>query len=507
MIFTEPVTDFATGDVTLGGTAGATTATVTGSGTTYNVAVSGMTIDGTVIAAIASGTTHDAASNPNEASASADNTVNYMLGPQNVSINQAAGQSDPTNVLPVNFTVVFERPIDLATFTPADITLGGTAPGTLAAVISEIAPNNGTTYNIAVDGMSASGSITATIQASTVQDPAGNENNASTSTDNSINYDAGTPNISETSLKVNLAPGPSSITVKFSEAVYDVLLDDSGTDDVTNPANYLLIEKGINGVTERVTCSVTPPASSDDVYIVVDQVIYDSATFTSTVEVNGGVALPLGSYVLYVCGTTSIVDLAGNPINNGLSDYTYDFRVIAAGTGTNVIPATGFTPDQITNLSIQPDWKAYSSTNMQLEIPALGIQQSIVGVPEAQGWDVSWLGNEIGYLSGTAFPTWAGNSVLTGHATNANGGKGPFAALEKLRWGDQIVIHAFGQEYVYEVRSVNRMTNPKDTSALNKHEDLPWVTLITCNGYDEKTGTYRWRTVVRAVQIRVVDEE
>jgi hypothetical protein len=33
------------------------------------------------------------------------------------------------------------------------------------------------------------------------------------------------------------------------------------------------------------------------------------------------------------------------------------------------------------------------------------------------------------------------------------------------------------------------------------------VTLISCNGYDEKTGTYRWRTVVRAVQIRVVDEE
>jgi hypothetical protein len=31
--------------------------------------------------------------------------------------------------------------------------------------------------------------------------------------------------------------------------------------------------------------------------------------------------------------------------------------------------------------------------------------------------------------------------------------------------------------------------------------------LITCNGYDEKTGTYRWRTAVRAVQISVVDEK
>ena len=40
------------GDVTLTGTAGATTAVVTGSGTTYNVAVSGMTGSGTVIASM-----------------------------------------------------------------------------------------------------------------------------------------------------------------------------------------------------------------------------------------------------------------------------------------------------------------------------------------------------------------------------------------------------------------------------------------------------------------------
>ena len=48
VVFSESVTGFASGDVTLSGTAGATTATVTGSGTTYNVAVTGMTRDGTV---------------------------------------------------------------------------------------------------------------------------------------------------------------------------------------------------------------------------------------------------------------------------------------------------------------------------------------------------------------------------------------------------------------------------------------------------------------------------
>ena len=75
VVFSEPVADFATGDVTLSGTAGATTAVVTGSGTTYNVAVSGMTSDGAVIASIAAGVAHDTAGNASTASTSTDNVV------------------------------------------------------------------------------------------------------------------------------------------------------------------------------------------------------------------------------------------------------------------------------------------------------------------------------------------------------------------------------------------------------------------------------------------------
>jgi serine protease AprX len=82
VIFNEPVSDFATGDMTLSGTAGATTATVTGSGTTYNVAVSGMTGDGTVIATLLAGVAHDTAGNDNTASTSTDNTVAYDGTPQ-----------------------------------------------------------------------------------------------------------------------------------------------------------------------------------------------------------------------------------------------------------------------------------------------------------------------------------------------------------------------------------------------------------------------------------------
>ena len=75
--FSESVNDFATGDVTLSGTAGATTATVTGSGTTYNVAVTGMVRTGTVIATIAANVAQDAAGNKNSASTSTDNIITF----------------------------------------------------------------------------------------------------------------------------------------------------------------------------------------------------------------------------------------------------------------------------------------------------------------------------------------------------------------------------------------------------------------------------------------------
>jgi hypothetical protein len=36
-----------------------------------------------------------------------------------------------------------------------------------------------------------------------------------------------------------------------------------------------------------------------------------------------------------------------------------------------------------------------------------------------------------------------------------------------------------------------------------KHEELPWVTLVTCRGFDAASGSYRYRVLVRAVLIEV----
>jgi sortase (surface protein transpeptidase) len=56
------------------------------------------------------------------------------------------------------------------------------------------------------------------------------------------------------------------------------------------------------------------------------------------------------------------------------------------------------------------------------------------------------------------------------------------------------------------VRSVSWWTKPDDTSAITKHEDYDWITLVTCRGYDEKSDSYKYRTVVRAVLVSVEAE-
>ena len=69
MVFSEAVSDFLNSDVTLSGTAGATTAVITyisADYTTYNIAVSGMTGEGTVIASVVAGVAHDSAGNLND---------------------------------------------------------------------------------------------------------------------------------------------------------------------------------------------------------------------------------------------------------------------------------------------------------------------------------------------------------------------------------------------------------------------------------------------------------
>jgi len=156
---------------------------------------------------------------------------------------------------------------------------------------------------------------------------------------------------------------------------------------------------------------------------------------------------------------------------------------------------------------MQPADKAYASTDLWMEIPKLGVKMSIVGVPQTvDGWDVSWLGKESGWLNGSAYPTWSGNSVLTGHVWDALNQPGPFARLKELKYGDQIRIHASGQVFTYEVTE-SSLIPPSSITTAFKHEEKTWITLLTCEDYQELSKSYSSRRMVRAILVSVIKEK
>jgi LPXTG-site transpeptidase (sortase) family protein len=185
----------------------------------------------------------------------------------------------------------------------------------------------------------------------------------------------------------------------------------------------------------------------------------------------------------------------GNNNNNNKKKKS----VVAANSF--LIPVTGFAPGMITKLDTASRL-TYDTTRLSLEIPVLKVNTSIVGVESKQGhWDVSWLQNQVGWLNGTAYPTWKGNSVLTAHVVNADGKPGIFARLKALGLGEYIFVYGPGYRYTYKV-ILNELVQPDDASVM-KHQDKSFLTLITCDSYDEETNTYLNRVAIGAVLVDV----
>ncbi|MFN2303102.1 MAG: hypothetical protein ACK2TV_05150, partial [Anaerolineales bacterium] len=179
-------------DVTLGGTAGADTILISelapNDGTTFNLAVSGMVGNGTVSAEIPAGVVESLTGKANRASTSTDNEVIYDITSPEVTVEQAVGQTDPTNVSPIYFEITFSESINISSLDLDDVTLTGTS-GADIVEISELAPNDGTTFQIAVSGMTQYGTVIASIDVGRVEDLAGNLNSASFSEDNTVLFE------------------------------------------------------------------------------------------------------------------------------------------------------------------------------------------------------------------------------------------------------------------------------------------------------------------------------
>jgi hypothetical protein len=101
-----------------------------------------------------------------------------------VTINQAAAQADPTGTSPITFDVVFSEAV--SDFVTGDVNLSAsTAGGTLIGTVT----GAGTTYTVAVSGMTGDGTVIASIDAGVATgDGSALGNAASTSTDNTVTF-------------------------------------------------------------------------------------------------------------------------------------------------------------------------------------------------------------------------------------------------------------------------------------------------------------------------------
>ena len=166
---------FTSADLVFSGTATGTPSyviTKSGDDTNFKVELSGLTGDGTAILSIALNTVQDPAGNNNETGRSCCCSA---------------------NALPICYDVVFSEAIDASTFATGDLSFSGTATGTPSYVITN--SGDDTNFKVELSGLTGDGTALVSIALNTVQDPAGNNNTASTSTDNSVTYDTAGPRI------------------------------------------------------------------------------------------------------------------------------------------------------------------------------------------------------------------------------------------------------------------------------------------------------------------------
>jgi LPXTG-site transpeptidase (sortase) family protein len=491
------------GDVTLNttGTATGTVSVTNGNTANPTVTISGITGNGTIGISIAAGIASDSTGNT---SAAAGPSATFTVDNTAPTVTIGAPSVTVTSGGPVDFPITISGATTI-NLTAGDVTLNTT--GTATGIVS-VTNGNTATPTVTISAITGNGTIGISIAAGVAADGSGNTSPAAGPSTTFIVDNSGPTVTASVPANSATVSGPTQLTVTYNEDVKN----DGSAGAANNAANYLLVEAGVNTAFDTVSC--LGGVVADDTVITINTATYTnnggSGPFVATLDINGGIALPVGTYQLYVCGTTSIENLVDLELNDGLADTIIQFTVIAGpggGGGTTLrasaVPATGFAQGLVTTLPAQPAEKMYVATSLWIEIPRLEVKMNIVGVPQTKdGWDVSWLGRNAGWLNGSAFPTWNGNSVVTGHVWTEANKPGPFNKLKDLQYGDQVKIHAFGQVFIYEIRD-SALISSSDTKSMMKHEEKTWLTLVTCEGFNSKTGEYLYRRMVRAVLISV----
>jgi hypothetical protein len=403
----------------VGGTLPTGTATITNGNatTTVTIPVSGDTLaeldEAFIVTLTAPDNGYVVAGAPATSTITNDDTLT-------VTINQASGQADPARTSPINFTVVFSEPV--TGFNDADVTLGGAAaPAT--ATVTEIAPNNGTTYNVAVSGMTAQGTVTASVGSNVALSAGGAGHAAATSTDNSVVFDSIAPTAGIVVADTTLLFGETSlVTITFSEAV-------TGFDnaDLTIPNGTLTPVSSGDGITW--TATFTPSADTEAATNVI------ALAMTGVADAAGNAGTGTTNSNNFGIDTLRPTVTLTSPVANPAPNVAFTL------TATFSQAVTGFTSGDIaTTNAVIGSFNAVSST-----------VYTLVLIPDGSGLPVS--------------------ANVAANAANDPGGNGSTAATQFTRatYSKATISAAFGSAQVAISGTATltyTLTNPNASHAL-----------------------------------------
>ncbi|WP_373999350.1 Calx-beta domain-containing protein [Bdellovibrio bacteriovorus] len=349
IVASEAITNFAVADITQSGTAtGITWSLTTSDNITWSLKATAITGAGTLIPTITANKLTDVAGNNNTASTSTDNQISYETTKPSLTINQKAGQDDPTNTLPIEFTIVFTEAINPSTFAIADITQGGTASG----ITWSLATSDNITWTLQATAVTTAGTLIPSITAGKVSDSAGNTNNASTFTDATVSYDITAP-VSASSLtwQQTTPTNTTAIVAQWTKSTSTDLASQkvrlytgatcntyTGTENTEASTATTSSFTGANGTTYSYQVISLDSAGNSITSVCSSALVIDTAvpTITNVTSNKANGAYTVGDVIDVRVTFSENVNVTGTPLL-ALNTTPARSASYASGTGTNTL--------------------------------------------------------------------------------------------------------------------------------------------------------------------------
>ena len=255
--FSEAVTGFEAGDISLTGSATAEVSDLTGNGSGYTATITPAT-DGEVTIQVPADVAEDSADKGNTASES--HTVSVDLSRPSVEITEVP---DIANAA-FEVTITFSE--DVTGFTADDISLTGSA----TAEVSDLT-GSGSGYTATITpATGADGDLTIQVPANVAVDSADKGNTASQSHD--VSVDLVRPNVEISGIPIQVKMDTFEVTITFSEEVTGFIAD-----DILLSASASATVRGTTGAVYPVTITLVGEIAESIIIQVPEDVAHDAA--------------------------------------------------------------------------------------------------------------------------------------------------------------------------------------------------------------------------------------